>query len=88
MRALVGDIRETVQVWPDNKWTWRAWKNISTQWVIVVGLGGAAHVCLRHEAIPEAMEAAGVPKKHRQRVRQGLRVMERAALPILNKSEK
>lgn len=84
MRALPGIREAALCVWPDAVWTWRTWMQISTQWVIVAGLGGACYVCLRHEAIPEAMAAAGVPKKWRRRVRQDLRVMERAALEVLN----
>lgn len=79
---------ESVEVLPHAVWTLRTWRQISTQWVIVGGMGVVAHVCLRHEAIPEALEAADVPVDERLRVRRQLRIMERAALEILNESDK
>ncbi|MFA7238693.1 MAG: DUF1799 domain-containing protein [Sulfuricellaceae bacterium] len=87
MRALTGIRPDVLSILPDAVWTWRTWLQIGTQWVIVSGWGGVYYTGLRHESIPEAMLAAGVPREWRQRVRQGLRVMERAALEVLNSND-
>lgn len=88
MKKLSGQADvEVIDVWPDNWLTWTTWCAIETQWNLVVGLGGAAYVGLRHEAMADAMEAAGVPKKKRQQVRQGIRTMEAAALEVLNERD-
>jgi hypothetical protein len=86
MRELADDTAERRSCWPQNIWTWRTWREFSTQWNVVSGLGGAAYICMRHEALPDAMEAAGVPEDQRRNVRRGIRVMEKAALEILNKA--
>lgn len=87
MRKLSSQAITVIDVWPDNWLTWETFRAMDTQWNLVVGLGGAAYIGLRHEAVPEAMETAGVPKKKRQQVRKGIRVMEAAALAVLNERD-
>lgn len=57
---------------------------MATQWRLVVGLAGFGYQGLEHASIPLALEMAGVGEAARAAVLRGLKVMERAALPLLN----
>ncbi len=61
---------------------------MGTQWRVVVGMGGGiAYLGLDYPAIPEALRMVGVKQKRRRQVRTGLRIMESAALPVMNGAE-
>lgn len=75
---------QEIEVWPENWPTWEVWLALSTNWRIVSGNGDIAYLGLEYPAIPEALQMVGVKKKQRGQVRIGLRVMEGAALPVLN----
>lgn len=75
---------DTLEVWPDNAATWDAWLGLDTQWRRVVGLAGERFEGLIYASFDLALEMAGVTQEQRPQVLQGLRYMERIALPILN----
>jgi hypothetical protein len=79
------------EVFEENWDTAQAFLAMGTQWRIEVVTGGeraiVIHLGLRYEAIPAALVMAGVPHKKRREVYQGLRVMEAAAMKVLNERE-
>lgn len=74
----------TVEVHADNATTVLAFTTLRTQWRLVAGMVRVAHIGLDYGAIPPVLELLGVPADERADVFEGLRVMEQAALPILN----
>lgn len=86
IEAAVAPEREkaTFEVHADNEWTVSTFLALQTQWRVAVGMGGVAHLGLDYAAIPPTMALLGVPRTQRREVFDGLRVMEAAALPILN----
>jgi hypothetical protein len=77
---------EPFAVWPDNADAVRLFCALATQWrvVVVAGLGGGAaiHTGLDYAALPPAARALGL--RITEDLFGGVRVMEAAALPILN----
>lgn len=76
---------DAFEVWPENAETVRVFMAMETQWCCVGSAGGLWVAGLRYEALVEALwQACRVKRKRRGKVVRGLRVMELAALPLLN----
>ena len=73
-----------IEVWPEHHTTWDAWVALENQWRVVSGMSGSGYLGLEFASIPVALELAGVKKKGRRQVMHNLRVMEGAALAVLN----
>ncbi|WP_457587286.1 DUF1799 domain-containing protein [Ensifer canadensis] len=72
---------ETLKIMPANWPSFIAFLNCSTQWrVVAAGLGGLAWLGLDYTACRQVLEDIAAPSG----VFSDIRVMERAALPILN----
>lgn len=73
-------------VYRDNLPTVLCFAALATQWrVIAGGLGAAVYQGLDYSAItPLFLRTHGIERKHEAEVFMGLRIMEAAALPILN----
>lgn len=87
-RAWIGDEfdeEETFPVWPDNWPTLTLFLTLQTQWRIVHSMGGGAWTGLDYAAAGATMDMLDVPRRERGELFAGLCLMERAALPHLNK---
>lgn len=72
---------EGLDVWPENWAAVRLFGRLQTQWA-VGGMGGL--VGLRYEAIEPACRLSGVKKRDRPALFDAIRVMEEAAMEVLN----
>lgn len=78
----LADLEEPpLAIWPDNAAAVRAFLLLGTQWMLAPTRGV---VGLRYEALPAVWEALRIRRKARRRVFADLRVMEAAALTMLN----
>lgn len=75
---------EEYGIWPDNWQTVQLFLLLQTQWRIAAGMV-ANWIGLDYAAVHAAMLMLGIPRKDRGEVFSGLVVMERAALPLLNR---
>lgn len=82
------DIDEDCLVEKDNWQTLEVFLAMSTQWRIIAGMSGATYQGLEYSALREVWNGLRIPQKERPDIFQGLRAMESAALPILNKRGK
>lgn len=71
------------EVFPDNWVTAQAFMALTTQWRVIVG-ERVAYQGIDYAAIGAVLAMSEIPDAQRAEVFAGLRVMERAALPILN----
>lgn len=72
------------EVHADNEATVLAFLHLKTQWRIIAGLGKPVYQGLEYAAIPPVLDLLHIPRKARNEVFAGLRVMEQAALDVLN----
>jgi len=70
------------EVWPENCRTLNLFLECQTQWVAVAGLGGIAYLGLVWASVDALLRRERV--KRARQVFADLRLMERAALPLLN----
>jgi hypothetical protein len=77
---------DAFEVWEDN-WTSFVFflDYASSQWNVGIGLSQPAYFGLRYEAIESAMRMRRIKPSERPTLLADLVVMERAAIPILNK---
>jgi hypothetical protein len=73
---------EGLEVWPENWQAVSIFSRLQTQWA-VGGMSGRL-VGLRYEAIEPVCRLSGVKKRHRPALFDALRVMEEAAMAVLN----
>jgi len=78
-------VQDECEVWAENWETVRAFAAISTQWRVVVGMGGAAYVGLDYAAARAGLELSGFEVT--PALWDGIRVMESEALAWLNGQE-
>lgn len=84
-QAKVTTPDDACHVWEENWRSLEFFLGIEHQWVIVSGMAGVHYVGLNYPAIESVMRTLSpVPKKQRPALFNDLRVMERAALEILN----
>lgn len=57
---------------------------MATQWKLIAGAADVLYMGLEYQAIEPVLRLEGVPATDWRQVFQDLRVMERAALPLLN----
>lgn len=79
------DEPEEFVVWADNWPTMTLFLTLQTQWRIVQSMAGGAWTGLDYAAAGATMEILGIPRAERAPLFADLCLMERAALPILNK---
>lgn len=72
------------EVWPENVDAVELFMVVAGQWRVVAGFGAAGYLGLDYRAVEAAMNMRGVKKQHRPQLFAGLRVMEAAALRVLN----
>ena len=72
------------EIHPDNMLTAQVFFSLRTQWRAVAGGSGVIYLGLDYGAIPPLLELVGVPRAKRRQTFGELRVMEAAALSILN----
>lgn len=75
---------DAFEVWPENADTVAVFVGMETQWNVVATAKRLMAIGLRYEALREIWQVCGVKPKRRAEVMRGLRVMELAALPLLN----
>lgn len=79
---LVEEVPEHTECWPDNWLPFQVFSSLATQW----NVGPSKAIGLRYEAIPVVLQMGGVSNKEHAQILQDLRVMEREALQLFNKS--
>lgn len=88
---LADEAAASFEVFQENWNTVQAFLALQTQWRAEIVQGAeqarAIYTGLRYEAFPVAMVLAGVPRRERQEVYSGLRVMEVAAIKVLNERD-
>ena len=73
----------TFEIHEDNQDTVAAFLALQTQWRIIAGMA-MAYQGLDYGSIPAVLNMIGIPRADRARVFAELRIMEIAALPVLN----
>lgn len=73
------------QVWPENWPAVQVFAALQTQWA-VAGMGNTV-IGLRYEALPTVFDLLRVKRRQRPELFDALRVMESAALEVLNKRQ-
>lgn len=68
----------------DNELAFAAFRALQTQWYVVAGAVGFVYLGLNYSAFPVVMDALCVPRRRRAALIAELRIMESAALPIMN----
>jgi len=74
-------------VWEENWPAVSLFLGLSTQWVVQLGMAGLVYLGLNYVAVKSTVELELIPQEQWPDLFHGLRVMERAALPLLNKRD-
>jgi hypothetical protein len=82
------EIDEDCLVEEDNWKTLEVFLAMATQWRIIAGMSDATYQGLEYSTIPSVLAMTGIAQADHAHIFHGLRVMESAALSILNKREK
>ncbi|MBI2313586.1 MAG: DUF1799 domain-containing protein [Betaproteobacteria bacterium] len=77
------DGKEVVELWPENEEAFWIFCGLATQWRLVAGMGGVQYQGLDYAALWPTLDGLGV--KDPPAMFRALQVMERAALPELNR---
>lgn len=75
------------QLWPENETAFRFFISLETQWRVVAGFGFINHLGLDYGAVHSTLEMTGIDRAEWPDLFAGLRVMEKAALGVLNTKE-
>lgn len=78
---------EAFPVWPENEAALRWFIKLEKQWRLLLGMGGLVYQGLRYDIALLLLREAGLKRKARNAVMDDLRLMEDAALPLLNASD-
>lgn len=76
---------QAFEVWPENMPSVRFFSIVSGQWRALAGFAGSRFIGLDYAAVESSMNMHGIKHKQRPRIFEDLRVMEDAALPLLNR---
>lgn len=79
------DDRERFLVYPCNWPTVLAFLRLSRSWSVATGMNGLIYLGLRPEACESVLRMMRVPDSEQLEVFDGLRVMESAALEVMNR---
>lgn len=74
----------TFDIHEDTQDTVATFMALQTQWRVIAGMGGVVHQGINYAAVPAVLSLIGIPRADRPRVFSELRVMEVAALKVLN----
>lgn len=85
--AGMDDDEEDCLIEPDNWQTVMVFLAMATQWRIVVGIGGASYQGLRYEGLNFVFRMRRVAADEQPAMFDGLRVMESAALKVMNSAK-
>lgn len=75
--------RDFFEVWPENAATVEIFLGLRTQWSVIAGMGGVHVQGLRYADVRADLRERRL--KHRARVYQDLKLMEAAALEVMNR---
>lgn len=73
-------------VWEENWTSVRLFRNLGTQWIVVAGMCGVRYMGINYDVVEGQMRRLRIPPKKWPEYWDDLDVMEKAALPLLNKS--
>ncbi len=79
------DDQEQFLVYPCNWPTVQAFQRLSRSWSVAAGMGGLIYLGLRPEACESVLRLMKIPDSEQLEVFDGLRVMESAALEVMNR---
>ncbi|AKU21873.1 DUF1799 domain-containing protein [Massilia sp. NR 4-1] len=76
------------ELWPENETTFDVFSALANQWKVVINWTGNIHFQgLDHQAVRATMELMGIAHEKWPEIFAGLRIMEKAARPILNEKD-
>ena len=75
---------DSFEIWPENIAALEVFLELSTQWRAVAGAGGVVIQGLGYADVQACMQMRGVPARDRAELFLNLRIMERAALQVMN----
>ena len=78
-----GESGEELLVFPENWPVWKAWLALENRWLVVSGIDGERLQGLDAAQIESVLRLQGIKSGERERIFDGLRVMEKAALAAL-----
>lgn len=78
------EAEDAFEIHADNAEIVLAFLSLQTQWRIIAGLGAAVYQGLDYASVRAALPMLGIKASDRNAMFEGLRLMERAAVPILN----
>lgn len=73
------------EVWEENWESLLLFLGMGTQWQVCAGMAGVMYIGIPAQSIEAEMNMQCIGKKQRPALLADIRIMERAALPILNK---
>lgn len=85
--APVSASADAFEVWPENIRIVNVFLSVDTQWRVIAGLGGMVYQGLEMRSVQSALEMTLVKRGDWPTFFAGIRVMELAALPVLNSKE-
>lgn len=74
-------------VWEENWPVVVLFSELATQWRVQVGMSSVVYFGLDYPSVESVMNVQRIPRAARAELLHGLRVMENAALPLLNKND-
>ncbi len=81
--ADAGAEADAFEIWPENAGTLEIFLSLRTQWSVVAGMGGIHIQGFRYADVVADLRERRI--KHRARVYEDLKLMEAAALEVLNR---
>jgi Phage related hypothetical protein (DUF1799) len=83
-----GELEVQFAVYPCNLDALRVFITMNTQWRVCAGMAGLYYIGLDYNVLPEVWKRTGIAQRDRDDVFEKLRIMEAAALTVLNASKK
>lgn len=76
--------RSTFKLNPSNEQAYDLFKNLSADWKVIAGFGGAAHLGIPVTSIDSIMRVWRIPLNKRKVVLEQIKLLEQGAAPVLN----
>jgi hypothetical protein len=78
------DVDDDYEIWPENWDVMQIFLSMNADWSIAVGMSGIAYNGIKTTAIESAFNIFRITNKNRLEYFEKIKIMERAALPLLN----
>ncbi len=84
LKARKDAIRNTFKLSPSNEQAYDLFRNLSADWKVIAGLGGAAHLGIPVTSIESIMRTWRIPLNQRKATLEQIKLLENGAAPVLN----